>query len=99
MAVPFGRVTNNALLGNIGPDIPIDFTTIGHVNTDIKQKIEPHGINTTAIQIIMEMEVTLQVIIPFHTKEIKSETKCSNCDAHRSRGSAYLLRKRKCCCT
>lgn len=71
MAVPFGRVTDNALLGNIGPDIPIDFTTIGHVNTDIKQKIEPHGINTTAIQIIMEMEVTLQVIIPFHTKEIK----------------------------
>ncbi len=23
MAVPFGRVTDNALLGNIGPDIPI----------------------------------------------------------------------------
>ena len=41
------------------------------MNTDIKQKIEPHGINTTAIQIVMEMEVTLQVIIPFHTKEIK----------------------------
>ncbi|MDC7729066.1 sporulation protein YunB [Bacillus cereus group sp. MYBK120-1] len=71
MAVPFGRVTDNALLGNIGPDIPIHFAPVGHVNTDIKQKIEPHGINTTAIQIVMEMEVTLQVIIPFHTKEIK----------------------------
>ena len=44
MAVPFGRVTNNALLGNIGPDIPIDFTTIGHVNTDIKQKLNRMGL-------------------------------------------------------
>ncbi len=99
MAVPFGRVTDNVLLGHLGPDIPIDFTTIGHVNTDIKQKIEPHGINNTAIQIIMEMEVTLQVIIPFHTKEIKSETRCSDCNAHCSRRSAYLLWKRWRCCT
>lgn len=70
MSVPLGRITENALLGNLGPDIPIDFTTIGHVDTDIKQKIEPHGINNTAIEIIMEINVTLQVIIPFHTKEI-----------------------------
>src|SRR5574337_1195691 len=27
------------------------------------------------------------------------ETKCSDCDAYRSRGSAYVLWKRKCCCT
>ncbi|KFN01941.1 sporulation protein YunB [Bacillus clarus] len=70
MSVPLGRITDNALLGNVGPDIPINFTTIGHVNTDIKQKIEPQGINNTAIKIIMEVEVTLQVIIPFRTKEI-----------------------------
>ncbi|MDM5190618.1 sporulation protein YunB [Bacillus sp. DX4.1] len=70
MSVPLGRITDNALLGNIGPDIPIDFTTIGHVGTDIKQKIEQHGINNTAIKIVMEVDVTLQVIIPFRTKEI-----------------------------
>ena len=72
------------------------------MNTDIKQKIEPHGINTTAIQIVMEMEVTLQVIIPFHTKD-KGETKCSDCDAYRSRevptyygsGSVAVPDKRK----
>ena len=44
MAVPFGRVTDNALLGNIGPDIPIHFTSIGHVNTDIKQKLSRMGL-------------------------------------------------------
>ena len=44
MAVPFGRVTDNALLGNIGPDIPIHFTPVGHVNTDIKQKLSRMGL-------------------------------------------------------
>ncbi|WP_459501697.1 sporulation protein YunB [Bacillus sp. C1] len=70
MSVPLGRITENALLGNLGPDIPIDFTTIGHVNTDIKQNVKPHGINNTAIEVVMEVDVTLQVIIPFRTKEI-----------------------------
>ncbi|OQR54277.1 sporulation protein YunB [Bacillus sp. CDB3] len=70
MSVPFGRITDNALLGNIGPNIPINFTPIGHVNTDIKQLVEPQGINNTAIKIIMEVEVTLQVMIPLRTKEI-----------------------------
>ena len=44
MAVPFGRVTDNALLGNIGSDIPIHFTPVGHVNTDIKQKLSRMGL-------------------------------------------------------
>ncbi|PFE04787.1 sporulation protein YunB [Bacillus cereus] len=70
MSVPLGRITDNALLGNLGPDIPIDFTTIGHVSTDIKQNVKPHGINNTAIEVVMEVNVTLQVIIPFRTKEI-----------------------------
>ncbi|AIK38098.1 sporulation protein YunB [Bacillus pseudomycoides] len=70
MSVPLGRITDNALLGNLGPNIPIDFTTIGHVNTDIKQNVKPHGINNTAIEVVMEVQVTLQVIIPFRTKEI-----------------------------
>ncbi|WP_026594182.1 sporulation protein YunB [Bacillus sp. UNC437CL72CviS29] len=70
MSVPLGRITDNALLGNLGPDIPIDFTTIGHVSTDIKQNVKLHGINNTAIEVVMEVNVTLQVIIPFRTKEI-----------------------------
>ncbi|KEK25225.1 sporulation protein YunB [Bacillus gaemokensis] len=70
MSVPLGRITDNALLGNLGPDIPINFTTIGHVGTDIKQNVKPHGINNTAIEVIMEVDVTLQIIIPFRTKEV-----------------------------
>ncbi|MGG0237176.1 sporulation protein YunB [Bacillus rhizoplanae] len=70
LSVPLGRITDNALLGNIGPDIPITFTTIGHVSTNIKQDFQQQGINNTAIKIVMEIEVALQVIIPFHTKEV-----------------------------
>lgn len=71
MSVPLGRITDNAFLGNVGPDIPVEFTTVGNVHTDIKQKFEEHGINNTAIKIVMEVEVTLQVLIPLHTDEVK----------------------------
>ncbi|CAM4334440.1 sporulation protein [Bacillus manliponensis] len=71
MSVPLGRITDNALLGNMGPNIPVQFTTVGHVHTDIKQKFEEHGINNTAIQVVMEVEVALQVLIPLHAEEVK----------------------------
>ena len=31
-SVPLGRVTDNTLLSNLGPDIPIEFSAIGDVN-------------------------------------------------------------------
>ncbi|WP_369901991.1 sporulation protein YunB [Bacillus manliponensis] len=71
MSIPLGRITDNALIGNMGPDIPVQFTTVGHVYTDIKQKFVEHGINNTAIQVVMEVEVALQVLIPLHAKEVK----------------------------
>lgn len=67
--VPLGQVTKNAILGNLGPNIPVTFTTIGHAEAKIKQKIEPYGINNAMIQVVMEVEVMVKVIIPFETKE------------------------------
>jgi sporulation protein YunB len=68
-AVPLGQVTKNALLGNLGPKIPVTFTTIGDVKTNVKHKVEQYGINNALVGIYVEVEVTLQVIIPFETEE------------------------------
>ena len=43
--VPLGRVTDNALLGNLGPSVPIEFLVIGDVESDIKTKVVEFGIN------------------------------------------------------
>ncbi|RDI41450.1 sporulation protein YunB [Falsibacillus pallidus] len=71
--VPLGQATNNALLGNLGPKIPIRFHAIGDVETDIKYNIQDRGINNTFIYFYVHVEVNVQMIIPFATKMTKYE--------------------------
>ncbi|MFD3448791.1 sporulation protein YunB [Microbacteriaceae bacterium 4G12] len=66
-SVPLGQLTKNALLGNLGPHIPVSFRTIGDVSPNIKHNVKPYGINNALVEVIIEVEVTLQVIIPFQT--------------------------------
>ncbi|WP_416828516.1 sporulation protein YunB [Ectobacillus polymachus] len=68
-AIPLGQITNNALIGNLGPKIPVSFTTIGDVHTNIKRDVKPYGINNVMVDIALEVNVTMQVIIPFQSKE------------------------------
>ncbi|MFX3625705.1 MAG: sporulation protein YunB [Ectobacillus sp.] len=68
-AVPLGQVTKNALIGNLGPKIPVTFTTIGDVHTNIKHNVKPYGINNVLVEVSVEVEVAMQVIVPFETKE------------------------------
>ncbi|AIE61220.1 sporulation protein YunB [Bacillus methanolicus] len=65
--VPLGQATNNALLGNLGPKIPIRFQAIGNVGYDIKTKFEEFGINNTAIKVVLHLVVDVQIILPFST--------------------------------
>ncbi|MDE3840024.1 sporulation protein YunB [Bacillus methanolicus] len=65
--VPLGQATNNALLGNLGPQIPIRFHAIGNVGYDIKTEFEEFGINNTAIKVVLHLVVDVQIILPFST--------------------------------
>ncbi|AQX53318.1 sporulation protein YunB [Priestia flexa] len=67
--VPLGQATNNALLGNLGPLIPVKFHAIGDVQSDVVRKIEEYGINGAFLEISIEVQVNVQVIIPFATKQ------------------------------
>jgi sporulation protein YunB len=66
--VPLGQATNNALLGNMGPRIPVKFTAIGDVTADVVWETEDHGINNTLINVSVRVKVNVQIIIPFATK-------------------------------
>jgi sporulation protein YunB len=69
--VPLGQATNNILLANLGPKIPVRFTVIGDIISDVKKTIQPYGINNALVEIAIEIEVSVQIIIPFATKETK----------------------------
>jgi sporulation protein YunB len=73
--VPLGQATNMALLGNLGPKIPVRFHAIGEVRPDVKIDPKPMGINNTWIDVAIHLEVSVQIITPFATEITKLEQK------------------------
>lgn len=73
--VPLGQATNNALLGNLGPRIPVRFNAIGHMESDIETEFEEVGINNIYIKVLIKLKVSVQIIIPFATKVAELEQK------------------------
>ncbi len=67
--IPLGKITNNVLLANFGPDIPIRFKAIGHIEYDIKTITKEHQINSTWYEVRLHMKVGIQMLVPF-TSEI-----------------------------
>ncbi|WP_052712226.1 sporulation protein YunB [Domibacillus indicus] len=65
--IPLGQITNNVILGNLGPRVPIRFHAIGDVSSNVETKVEPFGINSAYVEVFVELEVQVQVIVPFAT--------------------------------
>ncbi|HLO10708.1 MAG TPA: sporulation protein YunB, partial [Pseudoneobacillus sp.] len=66
--VPLGQATNIALLGNLGPKIPVRFNAVGEVEVDVKPELKPFGINNAWVAVYIEVKVDVQIIVPFATK-------------------------------
>ncbi|WAA11901.1 sporulation protein YunB [Fervidibacillus halotolerans] len=66
--VPLGRITDNVLLGSLGPEIPVRFHAIGDIDYDIETLWQEQAINSTWFEIRMKMKVGIQIVIPFMTK-------------------------------
>ncbi|MFB5660873.1 sporulation protein YunB [Alteribacillus sp. HJP-4] len=65
--IPLGRVTNNALLAQIGPLVPVELTAIGDVDVELNEKVQERGINNTWVRVSLELMVDVNIIIPFAT--------------------------------
>jgi sporulation protein YunB len=66
--IPLGQATNNSLLSNLGPNIPIRFHAVGDVNADVHFIMKEYGINNVYVQVMISIEATVQIIVPFATK-------------------------------
>ena len=69
--IPMGIISNNILLSNLGPKVPVKINMIGNVVSNIEIKVSNYGINSALIQVIVKVEVEEEVIIPFQMKNIK----------------------------
>lgn len=64
---PLGQATGIAMLGNLGPKVPVRFNAVGSVVSDIITQTEPSGINNTSIEVFIHIEVSVQIVTPFTT--------------------------------
>lgn len=68
--IPSGIITNNALLSNLGPKVPVRLNLNSDALTNIKTEVTNYGINNALIKVSISIKIYMQVIIPFKTKEI-----------------------------
>ncbi|WP_173915742.1 sporulation protein YunB [Halobacillus sp. Marseille-Q1614] len=68
--IPLGMATNNTVLSNLGPNIPVQLRIIGDVQTQFKNDITEYGINSAHFQLWINFKVSLRVVIPFSTETI-----------------------------
>ena len=71
--IPIGVIFKNSILSNIGPKIPIRMHYLGDVNSNIKTKITPYGINNALVEISIHLQMTAQIILPFITDKMNLE--------------------------
>lgn len=72
--IPIGQATNNALLANLGPQVPVNFRIIGDVQSDVERRVTEYGINNALIELDIFIQANVQVVIPFATKTTTVET-------------------------
>ena len=72
--IPSGIVFNNVLLSNIGPKVPVKLSLTGDILTNIHTKVTDYGINNAVVEVVINVEVYEQVILPFTTKRVTINT-------------------------
>ena len=69
LRLPIGILTNNTILSNLGPKIPVRLHYIGDVNSNITTKVTQYGINNAMVEVGVHLEMTAQIILPFVTQK------------------------------
>lgn len=72
--IPTGTIFGNTILSNIGPKIPVKFSLIGSVTSNINTKITNYGINNALIEVYVELTVGIEVILPLITDTTEVKT-------------------------
>lgn len=68
--IPLGQATNNVLLSNLGPNIPVKFQAISNITTNVERNVQPVQINNVYVQIFLHVVVQVKIVIPFEVKTV-----------------------------
>lgn len=68
--IPMGVISNNPLLSNLGPKIPIRISFNGELESSLKTDVENYGINNAIITVSVNIKVSEQILMPVRSKQI-----------------------------
>ena len=74
-AIPLGNLTDVDLLSGRGPDVNIDVLSTGAAKADFSHEFMEAGVNQTLHQIMLDLEVVVQILLPGETLELPVETR------------------------
>lgn len=75
LLVPIGIITNNYLLSNLGPKIPVKLSLTGEFESYVTTDVKEYGINNAMLTIYINIKVSEQITMPFVTDKITVENK------------------------
>lgn len=73
--IPLGSLFHNALLINLTASIPIRFSFIGTVSSNIVTDVKEYGFNNALIEVGIEVTIKERITMPHSTKSIPISTK------------------------
>ena len=68
--VPIGVIYDIPILVGIGPKIPFKVDIIGNTNNSVYTNIKDYGINNSIIEVILNINLNIQIILPFTSEEM-----------------------------
>ena len=68
--VPYGVIYGSSILSNLGPKIPFKISLVGSTNNETKSNIDEYGINSSKVEVVLNINFKMMVLLPFKSKEI-----------------------------
>lgn len=73
--IPLGVLFHNSLIVNLTTSIPIRFSFIGTVNSNLVTNVKEYGFNSALVEVAIEVTIKEKITMPHSTKSIPISTK------------------------
>ena len=71
--IPMARAFDNALIGNLGINIPVKYRLVGEIQGEFVSSVKEYGINNALLEISLKITAQTKVLVPMISKDKKIE--------------------------
>lgn len=71
--VPMSVIYDVPILVGIGPKVPFKLDILGNIKTNVTTNVMEYGINNSLVEVILNVKINIQIILPFSLKNIEVE--------------------------